>query len=149
MDNQRLIVVSETILDLKLGMQLAFRHTPGDKAWSWWLWKPARSNYDKDRPEEGLGVVPKQDFLVLSWEGNPKNCNDFPNTKTKLPCGMDFNLAAEFAWNWLDAQDYGEEPDHDGSNHKGFILFNDAWGHVGGDHYAIVAIGKAWAMAGK
>ena len=149
MDNQRLVLVSETLVDFKLGMQLAFRHCPGDKAWSWWLWNPARSDYDKDRPEEGLGVERKGPFLVLSWEGNPKHGHDFPKNKTKLPCGMDFNLAAEFAWNWLAEQDYGTEPSHDGSNHEGFILFNDPWGHVGGDHYAIIAVGPAWAMAGK
>jgi hypothetical protein len=149
MDNQRLIVVSETALDFRLGMQLAFRHAPGDKAWSWWIWNPERSSYDKDRPEEGLGVVHEGPFLVLSWEGNPRHTDTFPAIKYRLPSGMDFNLAADFAWNWLAEQDYGEQPDHDGSNHKGFVLFNDAWGHVAGDRYAIIAVGPAWAMAGK
>jgi hypothetical protein len=149
MDNQRLIVVSETLTDFRLGMQLAFRHCPGDKAWSWWEWTPKRSDFDKDRPEEGLGVVRSSPFLVLSWEGGPRQSGEFSKTKHRLPSGMDSALAADFAWSWLVEQDYGSQPDHDGSNHRGFILFNDAWGHVGGDSYAIIAIGSAWAMAGK
>src|SRR5215813_10992721 len=103
MDNQRLIVVSETLTDFKLAMQLAFRHCPGDKAWSWWIWKPARSQYDKDRPEEGLGVVSKGQFLVLTWEGGPQ-CSEFASYKTRLPLGMNADLASDFAWQWLSEQ---------------------------------------------
>lgn len=150
MDNQRLIVVSETKHDFSLAMQLAFRHCPGDNVWSWWLWsKKSRSDYDKDRPENGLGVADVDKFLVLSWEGGPRQHGSLDAKKTALPVGMNWELAVEFAWQWLQAQDYGRELDHDGSNHKGFIMFNDAWGHVGGDHYAVIAIGPAWAMVGK
>ena len=62
---------------------------------------------------------------------------------------MDSNLASEIAWAWLQEQKYKDQPDHDGSNHKGFIMFNGTWGHVGPDQTAIIAIGPAWAMAGK
>ena len=56
MDNNRLILVSATITDFRLGMQLAFRHVPGDLAYSWWEWTPARPDY------RGCPL------LVLSWE---------------------------------------------------------------------------------
>lgn len=55
----------------------------------------------------------------------------------------------DFAWEWLQEQDYGREPDHDGSNGKGWRLFNEAWGHVKHDWAAFVAIQPAWAMYGK
>jgi hypothetical protein len=141
MDNNRLIVVSETKTDFSLAMQLAFRHH--SKAVGWTLWKPKRGEHDKDRPEELLGVA-NGPYLVLHW------CKpDTDKEITKLPAEIDSTLAVDFAWDWLSKQEYGEEPDHDGSNHKGFIVFNESWGHVNGHWSAIVAIGPAWAMAGK
>jgi len=38
--------------------------------------------------------------------------------------------AADFAHHWLDEADYGNEPDHDGHNTKGWTVFNQHWGHV-------------------
>ncbi len=67
----------------------------------------------------------------------------------RLPAEMDCDLATDFAWDWLNKQLFGTQPDHDGSNHKGFIVFNESWGNVAGKWSAIVAIGPAWAMAGK
>lgn len=67
----------------------------------------------------------------------------------KLPFKMDAQKASEFASGWLSDIEWGREPDHDGSNGKGWRLFNDDWGHVGGSWQAIVAIQPAWAMYGK
>lgn len=50
---------------------------------------------------------------------------------------------------WLAEQDYGEEPDHDGSNGKGWRLYNEAWGHVDGESAAFFAVKPEWAMYGK
>lgn len=45
--------------------------------------------------------------------------------------------------------DYGRQPDHDGDNEKGWRLYNETWGMVGGDHSAFAAVEPAWAMYGK
>lgn len=50
---------------------------------------------------------------------------------------------------WLETAQYGPEPDHDGDNDKGFRVYNEAWGHVGGMYQAFVAIEPIWLMAGK
>lgn len=50
---------------------------------------------------------------------------------------------------WLAGVEYPKEPDHDGDNSKGFRVFNEAWGHVEGESYAICGIEPAWLMHGK
>ncbi len=141
MDNNRLIVVSETKTDFSLAMQLAFRHH--HKCMGWTIWQPKRGEHDKDRPEELLGVCDGP-YLVLHWTKT-----DSDKEINRLPAEMDCDLATDFAWDWLNKQLFGTQPDHDGSNHKGFIVFNESWGNVAGKWSAIVAIGPAWAMAGK
>jgi hypothetical protein len=143
MDNNRLIVVSKTRTDFDLAMQLAFRHTRS--AEGYWFYTPKKDSYRRDElglPSNLLGVCSQGTFLVLSsW----KNMPDF----ISFPCDIDWETASEFAWKWLEQQDYGTEPDHDGSNSHGFVIFNDSWGHVGNDFAGICAIGPAWAMHGK
>jgi hypothetical protein len=68
---------------------------------------------------------------------------------TALPYEMNYDAAASFAWNWLKIEDYKKQPDHDGDNHKGFQVFNEAWTHVNGRWQALVAIRPVWAMYGK
>lgn len=72
---------------------------------------------------------------------------------TKLPFKLDAAGMADFAERWLGEADYGKEPDHDGSNGRGWRVYNDAWGHVectGFDEfYAICAVKPEWAMYGK
>jgi hypothetical protein len=79
--------------------------------------------------------------LVLYWGDSPQ--------ATKLPFPMTLEQAADFAVGWLAHADYGREPDHDGSNSKGWRLHCDTWGIVDGDHYAFAAIQPVWAMHGK
>lgn len=66
-----------------------------------------------------------------------------------FPFKMDGAGAADFALRWLNEVDYGKEPYHDGDNSRGWRLYNEAWGHVGDHHYAIIAVKPAWAMHGK
>lgn len=55
-----------------------------------------------------------------------------------------------FVTGWLKETDYGNEPDHDGSNGKGWRVYNHNWGQViGCGSYSFVAIEPAWAMYGK
>ena len=66
-----------------------------------------------------------------------------------LPYPMDVEAAIPFAWNWLKTAKYPPQPDHDGSNHKGFEVFNEAWGRVGDRRNSFVAIKPEWQMYGK
>ena len=79
--------------------------------------------------------------LVFYWSDSEK--------AIALPFPMTIEQAADFAIGWLRHADYGDEPDHDGSNGKGWRIYNEAWGHVDGDWSAFVAIEPAWAMYGK
>jgi hypothetical protein len=141
MDNNRLVIVSKSREDFDLALQLAFRH-----AWnaeSWWIYKPEpidQKEYDWSDRVGLLGVEDSGPFLVLDQYGKKG---------VKFPCPIDCETATEFAWKWLQEQEFGDEPDHDGSNSKGFVVFNESWGHVGGSWAAICAIGPAWAMHGK
>jgi hypothetical protein len=62
---------------------------------------------------------------------------------------IDAATAAIMAKQWLDQVEYGPEPDHEGVNQKGWRIYNEIWGHVGGEWAAIVAISPRWAMFGK
>lgn len=79
--------------------------------------------------------------LVLYW-GNSSHA-------TRLPFPMTLEQAADFAAGWLDHAQYGSEPDHDGDNSKGWRLYCDSWGRVGGDDFAFAAVEPVWAMYGK
>ncbi len=95
-------------------------------------------------------------WLQRAWNGAGLGLIFFWNTEHErhpelhdLPFGMDAIGAADFARLWLAEQNYGNEPDHDGDNGKGWRLYNEAWGRVGGHTYSFVAIKPAWAMYGK
>lgn len=79
--------------------------------------------------------------LILYW-------TDSKDAK-KLPRPMTGDQLVNFAWDWLQKQDYGSQPDHDGSNGKGWRIFNESWGHVKRDWAAFCAIQPIWAMYGK
>ena len=111
-------------------MQLAFANCPGNSADSY--------------------CISDKYGLVLSWldaEGLTKL--DDGTVLSRLPFPLDAEGAIEFVWSWLQTINYGEEPDHDGSNRQGFTVYNEDWGHVGGSYYAFVAIKPEWIMYGK
>jgi hypothetical protein len=85
--------------------------------------------------------------LIFYWsvdsDGTAKN------GVSKLPYEMKLKAAVEFAWSWLEAQDYPPEPDHDGSNHKGWRVYNEAWNRIGDEWGAFAAIQPEWMMYGK
>lgn len=66
-----------------------------------------------------------------------------------LPFTLGHDGATEFVNSWLSQVDYGPEPDHDGSNGKGFRVFTGKWGEVHGSDGAFVAIQPKWAEYGK
>lgn len=86
--------------------------------------------------------VNQEKGLIFYWADRSANM-------TKLPFAMTLEQAADFAAGWLQQADYGDEPDHDGDNGKGWRLYCESWGHVAGDPYAFAAVQPAWAMYGK
>ena len=50
---------------------------------------------------------------------------------------------------WLDNCVWPPEPQHDGSNGRGFRLFNENYGHVNDHWQAFVAIEPYWLIYGK
>lgn len=50
------------------------------------------------------------------------NSNDEIN---KLPYNMTMNQAVDFLYGWLEQCTYPPEPDHDGSNEKGWRIYNN------------------------
>lgn len=81
--------------------------------------------------------------LILYWTKTDRT------DMTAFPYEFTLSQAAEFAWGWLEHAEYEPEPDIDGSNHKGFTVYNDAWGHIGREWQAFVAIEPVWQMYGK
>jgi hypothetical protein len=63
---------------------------------------------------------------------------------------IDAARAVSLVTDWLADTEYGEEPDHDGSNGRGWRVYCGDWGHVEPYHHrAFVAIEPCWAMYGK
>ena len=68
----------------------------------------------------------------------------------KLPFPLSLEAAIEFLWSWLETAEYGNEPDHDGDNKKGFLVTTgNYWGHVEESHYAFIGVYPEWQMYGK
>jgi len=68
---------------------------------------------------------------------------------TKLLVPTDANRTADLILDWLSSVPYPLEPEHDGDNGKGWRLYNEEWGHVGGEWQAAFAVQPVWAMYGK
>jgi len=67
----------------------------------------------------------------------------------RLPYEMDVDAALSFVSGWLASVKYPEQPDHDGSNVKGFIISTgNFWGHID-SHYSILGVQPCWALLGK
>lgn len=124
MDNRHISVQSEGRKSFDLAFQLIFEGAPGGKA----------THYLEDSDK---GLV----FLWHEEKG-----------ASKLPYAMDWKASADLAWGWLQErrhEEYREVLDHDGSNGKGFRVYNEDWGHVAGSFYGILAVLPVWAWYGK
>jgi hypothetical protein len=84
--------------------------------------------------------------MVLLWsEDSVRDVKASP-----LPFPLTCDAAVDFLWAWLQTADFGEKPDHDGSNHQGFVVTTgDFWGHVEGSRYAFLGVYPDWQMYGK
>jgi hypothetical protein len=146
MDNRTLDIVSEGSEALAMALKLAWPSAPGGKATHYkmltlvekveYYGQPA-THHVKTLKEDPKGVP----TLILFWSAE--------RDSTPLPYPMPLDQAITFVQGWLKQTDYGEEPDHDGNNHKGWRVFTESWGLVMGHHYTIVAVQPEWAMYGK
>ncbi len=88
-------------------------------------------------------ITPKK--ICLFWMKPSDHKEAIP-----LPFKLHTDNVTDFVWSWLKEADYGDEPDHDGSNGKGWLVSTDpGWGHVEGSFYGICKIEPEWAMYGK
>lgn len=82
--------------------------------------------------------------LIFYWV-SPPHVDKYQS----LPSPADTVQVCTIAESWLDVVNRSKPPNHDGSNGKGFRLYNEAWGHVDGHSQGLLAITPAWAMYGK
>lgn len=129
MDNFHLDITSEGRESLELALRIAFGQH--NKAVAYLV-----------DPKKGL---------VFFWHAD-KNEKGLQT----LPFKLDAIGATDFAVRWLAEAEYGPEPGHDGSNGKGWRVYNDRWGRVSypdnehsGWSYSFVAVLPCWAWYGK
>lgn len=128
MDNRQFDITSDNPSDLQLVLQLAFgvgRNAMPNMATHWAVAKAT------GQPDT---------LVLLRWHEGDAH---------PLPAPLDDEGATVLVRRWLDAADYGNEPDIDGSAEKGWRVFNESWGHVHSYRSAICGIRPAWALYGK
>lgn len=129
MDNRVISIKSEGRKDFDLAFQL--------------LLNEGRATHYCEHKDKGL---------ILLWHETERlELDGFKIMK--LPFKMDWKAAANMVWGWLQEQsadtyqDYID--DYDVDMHKGFVIYNEEWGHVAGSAYAILAVLPMWAWYGK
>lgn len=151
MDNRQIDVTSEGLESLGKALELIWPSAAGGKA-THYIQSKFKEEVSYYQNKKGLTthhyskLVEDQkgtDTLILLWSQSGDKRDQ------KLPFPLKLEDAKSFVSGWLDSLNWGHEPDHDGSNGKGWRVFTEAWGHVAGNHYAIVAVQPAWAMYGK
>lgn len=144
MDNRHISIQSENKKALELAMQLIFDNAPGGKA-----------THYCDHPTLGFVLFWNQPEYSALSEKEDYLKKDSEKTEAiihKLPYPMDCRAATEMVWGWLAEQPeekYIDYMDHDGSNGRGFRVYNETWGHVGSSHYAFAGILPVWSWYGK
>lgn len=124
MDNRHVDITSEGNDDLDLALRIIWSNAPGGKATHYTFINSDGTN-----------------TMVLLWNEE--------KGAIALPFPLDLGGAINFVINWLKNVQYGPQPDHDGSNGKGWRVYNERWGHVAGYRCAIVGITPRWAMYGE
>lgn len=149
MDNRQIDVTSEGAAALAAAVGIVWPNAHGGKVTHFKIVNVKNvTDYYKDATGEVTGhsteSMPAADgtpTLILAWYAD--------DGFQALPYPHDRDAAIQLITGWLKTVDYGEAPDHDGSNGKGWRIFNDSWGHVAGSHYGVLGVQPAWAMYGK
>ena len=80
--------------------------------------------------------------MVFFWSEHPK-MTPFPGKTTP-------EFLASFIDMWLQNAEYGNEPDHDGHNDRGWYMYTESWGQINDyDWKSFLAIEPHWIMYGK
>lgn len=96
----------------------------------------------------GTGKTSAKEAMILLWNGNDSRAKEFG--AQQLPFPLKINAAITFLWDYLQQSEYPNQPDHDGSNGRGFLITTgDYWGHIEGLSYSIVMVAPEWQMYGK
>lgn len=96
--------------------------------------------YTGHRHAVGWRVDPGRNRMVLFWSAKGFGAPGVQQFPTPLgPEAVEPLVRA-----WLESVDYGREPDHDGSNRKGWRVFNERWGYVNDWSNAFVGIEPVW-----
>lgn len=136
MNNFKIDVVCVGTASLRLAVDLAF--TQHNKVTHYAIREAEPAVTEPEYSKRA--AKPKR--LVFMWTGDGRDA-------VKLPFTLDAEGATDFARRWLEEQDYGREPDHDGDNGKGWRAYCEGWGHVDNEYQGFLAIAPAWDMYGK
>lgn len=140
MDNFRFDITARSPEALKLALEVAFELETTKPYVYGYLVEPAPKESESAAGGEWGANKAKLRLVLFQYESK---------RATPLPYKMTFAQALSFVQGWLQNAEYGRQPDHDGSNSKGWRVYNEAWGHVSDDWAAFVAIEPVWALHGK
>lgn len=124
MDNFKIDIISDNRETLLMAMKIAFMNNGG--------------------PTKGYVITDEYGLIFLRYPSSTKGMHEIP-----FPFSMDAEMATEFALHWLRECEYGQEPDHDGHNKKGWRLYVKDWSMVGQYWNSICAVKPQWTMYGK
>jgi hypothetical protein len=151
-DNYRFRVDGETLAEFEIAIKLAFRQYNND------IWHNGPATHFAITEKHGM-VLFDYEFsssqppsIILELEDDKKSTGkykEYPLQKFLFPMTSEDMIS--YGWRWIKNKNtlYPPEPDHDGSNHKGFSIGNEEWGHVLHDCHAFAYIKPDWQMYGK
>jgi len=137
MDNRIISIQSEGRHDFNLGFQLMFGKSAKLKATHYF-----------EHPSKGFILL----WNEYKWRFEQPTGISNILSASKLPYAMGWEAASDLAWGWLqerEEDEYQEYLDHDGSDGKGFRIYNEQWGHVADCSYAILGLIPVHAWYGK
>lgn len=141
-NNFSLKVTSDGRQEFQIVMELVFRHNASG----------GRAEAFAVHPAFGMVLFwKKQSGVRLStWSAVEPNEDESHVPITPLPYPMDQQASAEYVWNWLRmGAEFGPVPYIDGTVGKGWQVYTEERGPIGGNHYAIVGIRPVHAIYSK
>lgn len=143
MDNQKFDITSESDRALELSIELVMtrKWTPpeGERAYFWLIDPPL-----EDRKVSRL--------IISMWKDPRPYYHDGYKDEiqwTAFLTPLDHVGLTDQVKRFLASADYGPDPGHDGSNGRGFRVYNEAWARIGNCWTADFAVEPSWAWYGK